>query len=108
MLEGFLGAGDASLSRVDFHGLAQGAGEGFEHGLGDVVAVAPVEELGVDVGAEVASDCAEEFLDEGEGEVGRVKGRLGASGVEAGARNSRWGRLLRSITQRLRVSSMGR
>ncbi len=53
--ERFFGARDALDPRIFFTGIPEGSGEAFEDGLGDVVAVAAVEELDVDVGAQVRS-----------------------------------------------------
>ena len=72
-LESLLGAWDAGFTWVDLDGLAQCAGECLEDGLGDVVAVASIEQLDVNVGAQVVGDSAAELLGEGERKIGGVR-----------------------------------
>lgn len=84
-LEDFFGGGDAVAARVAFGRLAESDGERFEDRFGDVVAVASVEDLEVEVAAEVGGEGAAELFDEGEGEVLRVGGGGGGEEFEVGA-----------------------
>jgi hypothetical protein len=79
------GARNPLDARVELARLVDGAGEAFEDGLGHVVGVAAVEDLGVEIAAGVDGEGAQEFLDELEGEEADRGDVSGSAILEVGA-----------------------
>jgi hypothetical protein len=75
-LENILGGGDSFTAWIVFRSDTECDGHGLENRLGDVMSVATIKDLDVEIAAQIRSQCATKFLHEGEGKVLGIRRKL--------------------------------